>query len=200
MPRSAVLSCAVLAIAATLAACSGVPLRSMPRLMSLPGTLLDLDPAQFMLAIQVDARMAPPPDAAPVMRVHLRPREAGAFEALQKDLPMRFATASGSEAAAQGLPPARAQRRWLLYRFAPEAQAELARLQQSIRHLRAGGGPGGSVAIGIAQEGVAARDPVFADTRWETWLQTSTREGFYEVWSGTVAELLQQAMEARRQP
>lgn len=35
----------------------------------------------------------------------------------------------------------------------------------------------------------AVTDPTLANTRWDTWLQTRQRDGFYEVWSGTPAQL-----------
>jgi hypothetical protein len=54
------------------------------------------------------------------------------------------------------------------------------------------------VSVGISQEGVAPTDPALANTRWESWLQTSRREGFFELWSGTVAALLEQAETAKR--
>jgi hypothetical protein len=182
-------------LALTLGACGGIPLSSMPRLMALQHTLLEIDPAEFRLAIQVDARVAPPPDAAPAMHLAIRPREAGAFAAVEKTLPMRFMDAGRAPRDAKGLAPAPAGRRWLIYRFPPPSQTELADLQRQFKRLQARqqGKGGGSVAVGIAQEGIAAGDPALAGTRWESWLQTAAREGYYELWSGTIAQLLQQA-------
>jgi hypothetical protein len=179
-------------LAATLAGCGGIPLRSMPQLMALPGRLLDANPAEFMLAIQADARMTPPPGAVPVLHLAIRPREAGAFEPVELALPMRLAVSSDN---ADGLARVPAQRRWFLYSFPPESQAELVRVRDQFKRVQEQqkGKGGGSVSIGIAQEGVAARDPALADTRWESWLRTSRKDGFFELWSGTVAELLNQA-------
>jgi hypothetical protein len=193
--RRSIVCFAALLIALSLVACSGIPLRSLPRLMSLQDTLLEMNPAEFMLAIQSDARMTPPAGATPVMHVTIRPRVDGAFDAVEKTLPMRFTVSSAEANNAKGLAPAPARRRWLIYSFTPESQAELTRIQNYFKRLQAQqqGKGGGSVAVGIAQEGVAARDPALANTRWESWLQTSVREGFYELWSGTVAELLKQA-------
>jgi len=42
-----------LALAALLTACGGIPLRSVPQLVSLQGKLLDANPAEFMLAITI---------------------------------------------------------------------------------------------------------------------------------------------------
>lgn len=181
------LSCLLLACG--LAACGGIPLRSIPQLMALQGRLLDANPGDFMLAIQADARMSPPPGAVPVMHLAIRPREANAFEAVEKSLPMRLAVSSAN---AKGLAPVPAHRRWFIYSFTPESQAELRRIQDQFKRIQAEqkGKGGGSVSIGIAQEGVAARDPALADTRWESWLQTSRQDGFFELWSGTIADLL----------
>jgi hypothetical protein len=180
-----------LALAALLAACGGIPLRSVPQLVSLQGKLLDANPAEFMLAVQADARMTPKPDQVPKLKIAIKPKEPGAFEAIDKELPMRLAIVGSME----GLPPASAGRRWFIYNFSPESQAELSRIQASFKRLRdeMKGKGGGSVSIGISQEGIAARDPALADTRWESWLRVSRADGFFEIWSGTVADLLKHA-------
>jgi hypothetical protein len=184
-----------LVLVAILSACGGIPLHSMPRLMQLQHELLNANSAEFMVAIQVDERMAPPPNAAPVMQLAIRPREPGAFDPIERRLPMRFNMAS---AKALGLHTAAANRRWLIYSFPPESQAELSRIQRFFKDLqaRSEGKGGGSLAVGISQAGVAARDPALAKTKWESWLQTSRKEGFFELWSGSVEELLKQANSA----
>jgi hypothetical protein len=175
-----------------LVGCTGIPLRSLPRLMKLQEQLLEANPSEFMLAIQVDARVTPPPGAVPILQLGIRPAVPGDFEPVDKRLPMRFAIASTN---ALGLATPPANRRWLIYSLPPESQEELQRLQSSFKRLRAqgGGNRGGSLALGISQEGLAVRDPALADTRWETWLQTTRLDGFFELWSGTIADLLKQA-------
>jgi hypothetical protein len=182
-------------LATLLTACSGVPLRSMPRLMKLQHELLEANPAEFMLAIQADARMTPRSNAAPLLQVSMRPAEAGAFEAVEKQLPMRLSIASS---AALGLDAPGANRRWFIYSFPPESQAELARIQNYFKRIEAErrGKRGGSLSLGIKQDSVAPTDPALANTRWESWLQTSRREGFFELWSGTVGALLDQGKRA----
>lgn len=184
------LSAVVLAL--LLVACSGIPLRSMPRLMALQTELLQTNPAEFMLAIQVDSRMAPAAGAVPVMSLAIRPREPGAFETIERKLPMHLDIAP---AAKLGLTPVAADRRWLIYSFPPESQAELSRIQTFFKNLRArdNGKNGGSIAVGISQENLAAHDPTLRETRWESWLQTSRKDGFFELWTGTLEKLLQQA-------
>jgi hypothetical protein len=183
---------ALFTLAGLIAACTGIPLRSIPRLMKLQEQLLDANPSEFMLAIQVDARVTPPAGAVPTLQMAIKPATAGAFEPIDKKLPMRFAIASGNSL---GLATPPANRRWLIYSLPPESQAELQRLQAFFKRLQAqgGSGRGGSLALGISQEGLAVRDPALANTKWETWLQTTRQDGFFELWSGTIADLLKQA-------
>jgi hypothetical protein len=189
-----------LVLAGMLAACGGIPLRSMPRLMRLQNELLNVNPAEFMVAIQVDARMVPPPGAAPIFQLDIRPNEPDAFDVIERKLPMRFTVASASSL---GLASTTADRRWLIYSFPPESQAELLTVQAYFKRIQAqnNGKGGGSISVGISQHGVAAKDPALANTRWESWLQTSRKEGFFELWSGSVGEVLKQARtEAVRAP
>lgn len=181
-----------LALATLVAACGGIPLRSVPQLISLQGKLLDAKPEEFMLAIQADTRLSPRPDQVPVLRLSIKPKEPGAFEAVDKELPMRL---SMLQTGLGGLTDAPPGRRWFLYSFSPESQAELTKFQEYFKRVRdeqkaKGSGGGGSVSIGISQEGMAARDPALANTKWESWLRVSRADGFFELWTGTIAELL----------
>lgn len=181
-----------------LAGCSGVPLRSMPRLLQLPNQLLEANPAEFMVAVQVDARLVPPPGAVPHLVVKVTPREPGAFEAVDKKLPLQLAIAS---AATLGLDAPALGRRWLLYSMPASTQTELQRVQTMIRQAKAD--PkykgGGSLSLGVEQDSLAAAvtDPALAQTRWESWLQTRRADGFFEMWSGTPAQLQQAAAKSR---
>ena len=188
-----------------LASCSGIPLTSIPRLLQLSNQLSDLKPSEFMVAIQLDARMTPPPGGVPVMEVRIEPAVASAFEVIDKKLPMRLVNTEDSAQGAAllrslGLPAAPNGRRWLVYSFTPESQAEIQRVQLAAKRLmqdkQYGSGPGkggGKISVGIAQEAIPARDPALANTRWESWLQTRQDQGFFELWSGTVGTLLKQA-------
>ena len=175
-------------LALLLAACSGIPLRSMPKLMALQGQLLEANPAEFLFAVQVDARLVPPAGAVPELALAIRPAKPGAFEAVDRKLPMAMTVAAAN---GLGLATPPAHRRWLIYALTPESRAELARLQAQFKRLRAQRGEtgGGSLSLGIAQEGIAVADPALADTHWESWLRVSRRDGFFELWSGTLAEL-----------
>lgn len=48
----------------------------------------------------------------------------------------------------------------------------------------------GSLSVGIEQAGIAARDPALDNSWWESWLRISAREDFFELWSGTIADLM----------
>ncbi len=185
-------------LCATLAACSGVPLRSMPRLMQLPSQLLEANPADFMVALQVDARLVPPPEAVPLLAIKLTPRDPAAFEAVDKKLPLQVAVAS---AATLGLEAPPLGRRWLLYSMPTSTQAELQRIQATVRQAKANPNykAGGSLSLGVEQDSLAlaVTDTTLAQTRWETWLQTRRADGFFEVWSGTPAQLQRAAAKVK---
>lgn len=172
-----------------LTACGGIPLRSLPQLMALQNDLLAANPAEFMLAIQVDAQMVPPVGAVPTLQLAIRPTESGGFTAIDKKLPMRFTIESAN---ALGLEIPNHGRKWLIYSLPAESQAELTRLQSYFKGLRTEQ-HGGTVGIGIAQDGIATSEPALANSKWESWLQTSKRRGFFELWSGSIAELIKLA-------
>ena len=174
----------LLAVLLSLSACGGVPLRSLPRLMSLQSELLVANPAEFMVALQVDARLVPPAGAVPLLIVKLQPAQAGAFEPIDKKLPLQLSVTSVSTL---GLEPPPAGRRWLIYRLPAPTQAELLRVQTTIQHAKAlpNGQGAGSLSVGVEQDSLAVTEPALTNTRWDTWLQTRQRDGFFEVWSGT---------------
>lgn len=177
-------------------ACTGVPLRSVPRLMQLNQQLMDANPAEFMVALQVDARMVPPLGAVPLLQLKITPREAGAFDVVDKKLPLQLAVASIST---QGLDAPGSGRRWLIYSLPEASQAELRQIQGFIKTERTQAKPrAGSLSVGIEQDALLVNNPALSDTRWETWLQTAKQAGFYEVWSGTPALLLKMAADAKK--
>ena len=198
-----------------LASCSGIPISSIPRLLQLSSQLLDINPAELRVAIQLDARITPPPAGVPVIEIKVEPAVAGAYDVIDKKLPMWLVNSAETYDSAQGsallsrlgLQAAPEGRRWLVYSFTPESQAELERLQATIKRFRqdkqsgVGLGKGGGKAhLGIAQESIPARDLAFANTRWESWIQTRRADGFFELWSGTVGSLLRQAGKPKGEP
>jgi hypothetical protein len=185
--------CSILILCLSLAACGGVPLRSLPKLMQLSNEVLDADPAQFMVALQVDARMVPPEGALPLLQMKLVPREKGAFEVVEKKLPLQVAVTSADQL---GLEAPGKGRNWLLYSMPPGTQQELQHVQSLMKRYKANK-TSGSLSIGVEQNSLTPKDPALAHMRWETWLQTKQRDGFFEVWSGTLAQLQKQAAEPR---
>ena len=179
----------VLAAGAALAACGGIPLRSLPRLMQLSGQMLDANPAHFMVALQVDARLTPPAGAVPYLLLKLTPKVAGAFEPVDKKLPLAMSSTGG---ATLGLDAPGPGRRWLVYSLPPATQAELQKVQAMVKLAQAQPGyqRGGSLAMGVEQNDLAVTDPALARTRWSTWMQVKQSEGFFEVWNGTPEEIL----------
>jgi hypothetical protein len=181
-----------------LCACGGVPLRSVPRLLQLQSQLLDANPAEFMVALQVDARLVPPPGAAPQLVIKVTPREPGMFQAIDKKLPLQISVASVSTLGLESPAPGR---RWLIYSLPTTTQSELQHVQDTIKRAKAAnqGRGTGSLGIGIEQDSLAAAatDPALVNTRWDTWLQTRQRDGFFEAWSGTPAQLQRVAAKSK---
>lgn len=186
----------LLASAAALVACGGIPLSSLPRLAQLSGQLLEADPAQFMVALQVDARVVPPPGAVPLLHIRLLPRVEGAFAPVDRKLPLAMTTATS---ATLGLDAPGPGRRWLVYSLPPATQAELQRVQAMVKQAQAQPGyqRGGTLALGVEQKDLAVTDPALARTKWSTWMQVKQSEGFFEVWNGTPEEIRRLA-EAKR--
>jgi hypothetical protein len=179
-----------LLLGSALPGCGGVPLKALPRLMQMPNQLLGANPDEFRVALQVDARLAPPAGAAPLLVVQLRPKDPAAFAAIDQKLPMQLTVTS---AAAQGLDAPPNGRRWLIYSLPPASQAELRRVQSLVLEAKARPGyqGGGTLGLGVEQDALAKAitDPTLARTRWETWVQVSRADGFLEVWSGTPEEI-----------
>jgi hypothetical protein len=182
----------VLVALMSLTACGGVPMRSLPHLMRLQSDLLASNPAEFLIALQVDARLVPPANAVPMLIIKLVPREPGAFEVIDKKLPLQVTLPAASTL---GLESAPADRRWLIYSLPAITQMELLRIQQTIKLAKTlpNGRGGGSLSVGVEQDSLAVTTPALANTRWDTWMQTRQRDGFFEIWSGTPAQLLRMA-------
>jgi len=185
------------AAALALSACGGIPLRTLPRLGRLSGQLLDTDPAEVIMALQVDARLAPPPGAQAWLQIRLTPRQPGAFDPVDARLPLALAQHAG---AVPGLDPAPAGRRWLVYSLPEQTQAELRQVQATVRRaqLHRDRQGGGTLALGIEQNDLAHVPPALAHTPWQTWMQVGRADGFFLLWDGTPDKLLKAAEAARR--
>jgi hypothetical protein len=176
----------LLSTAAALAACGGIPLTSLPKLARLSGQLLDADPAQFIVALQVDARVVPPPGAVPLLHIQLKPKVEGSFAPVDRQLPLAMTTS-----ATLGLDAPGPGRRWLVYSLPSATQAELQKVQALVKQAQAQPGyqRGGTLALGVEQKDLAVTDPALARTKWSTWMQVKQSEGFFEVWNGTPEEI-----------
>lgn len=179
----------MLIVTGLLHACGGIPLTSLPKLISLQNDLLVAEPAEFMLAIETDNRLVPPEDATPTLILKIDPAEPGTFQPVDKQLPMQFTTAA---VGILGLAPPPPGRKWLIYRLNQSSQAELKALQHRFKNLNKDK-RAATLSVGIAQDGIAAKDPAFAETQWNSWLQLTRKDGFFELWSGTIADLLEQS-------
>lgn len=191
MKKLAAAACLLAVYILGLSACAGVPLRSMPRLLTLQSALMEGNPADLMLAVQMDVRMLPPAGAIPTLDVKFVPNEGSTVKAVDRHFPMRATTVS---TAALGLPAPDRGRHWLVYSLTPESQRDIAELREQFKRQRTEntGKKGGTLSIGIEQSGLAVRDPAFARSEWESWLQVARAEGFFKIWSGTVADLMKQ--------
>ena len=178
----------LLLAASALGACGGIPLTSLPRLVQLSGQLLDADPAQFMVALQVDARVVPPPGAVPLLHIQIKPKVDGAFAPVDSKLPLALTTATS---ATMGLDAPGPGRRWLVYGLPPATQAELKKVQTMVKAAQAQPGyqRGGTLALGVEQKDLAVTEPALARTKWSTWMQVKQSEGFFEVWNGTPEDI-----------
>ena len=196
-PRTLLLRRSLLLAAVTvLAACGGIPLTSLPRLMQLSGQLLEADPAQFMVALQVDARVVPPPGAVPLLHIQLKPKTEGAFAPVDRKLALTLTTASG---ALVGLDAPGPGRRWLVYSLPSATQAELQRVQAIVKQAQAQPGyqRGGTLALGIEQKDLTVTEPALQNTRWSTWMMVRRSEGYFEIWNGTLADIRKAAEAAQ---
>jgi hypothetical protein len=171
-----------------LSGCGGVPLSALPKLVQMQNELLDINPTEFRVALQVDARLSPPSGVVPMLVVKLAPAEPGAFETIDKKLPLQVAVTSS---ALQGLKAPQPGRRWLIYSMPAPTQAEFTRAQNILRQAKTlpNNKGRGSLAMGVEQDSLAVTDPALATTRWDTWIQTRQADGFFEVWSGTAAQI-----------
>jgi hypothetical protein len=187
---------AMIGVCVLLSSCGGIPIRSIPRLMNLQSELLNLNPAEFKLALQIDNQLVPPANSTPLLELSIKPATPGSFDAYSKMLPMRFE----SNASPTGLSPAAKERRWIVYSLSSESQIELTALQLRIKKLMAekAFNGGGSLSVGIHQDGLAPDDPRLVNSRWDSWLQTDIKTGYFELWSGTVQALKDAAKNAKK--
>jgi hypothetical protein len=177
-------------ISTMLSACMGIPLSSIPRLMSLKDELLILTPSDLRIAFQIEESLVPKAGATPTLDLAFVPDKGSDLPAIERKLPMQLLVLANPE----GLSSAPSSRRWLIYSLTTESQIELRRQQAQYRKILAEQQsgpkkPGGVLTLGISQAGLAPDDTRLDGTVWQSWLRTTPQAGYFKLWSGTIADL-----------
>ncbi|MFO1414947.1 MAG: hypothetical protein U1F10_13755 [Burkholderiales bacterium] len=177
------LALAVLALA--LAGCAGVPVTTMARLATKgPDYLLDAQPLELRVALDVDERIKAAATQSPVLVVVLRSADRDAPPVLERNIPLAVDTAPSAR---QGLPAAGAHRGWLVWRVDPAGARQFAEVQQRLRDMRAAKEKG-SLGLGVKLDGLAQAFPQFMSTEVATWMLIRPEDGYYKMWSGRIAD------------
>jgi hypothetical protein len=157
--------------------------------VTLKSSIVQDNPADFALAIQIDKRMIVTPQAAPALLLKVTPSGGSSIPAADLRLPLILSVTPDPS-----LPPAGAGRLWLMYTLPKEAQQQVLRVREAYRKAISPDKKGGiTVGVGIEQEGLAVKNPALAQTEWSSWLRTARERGFFELWSGSVGDLISQA-------
>lgn len=181
-------------VAMAVAACSGVPLRSIPQLVQLPKLMLDAQPNELRVALQVDKALVPPPGAVPVLVLKMEPKDTAnsSWQRVDRRWPLQLEV---RETAPLGLPAVAADRRWLIYSLGSTAQAELRQIQDQIKAAQRDPSKrsGGTISVGVEQSSLATDDPKLLKSKWNTYIQVSVNKGYLEIWNGTLEDLKRSA-------
>ncbi|MFO1314081.1 MAG: hypothetical protein U1F58_00625 [Burkholderiales bacterium] len=185
MTRPAFLATVLAIAAAFLAGCAGVPLTTSARMLAKGNDyVIRADPAQLRIALNVDERIKAAAVAPPALHLVVRTDSAHPAPDFVRDIPLVPETA---DTAQLGLPAAGAGRAWMIYALDPAGARQMAELQQRLSAMRAGKQKG-TLAIGVRIDGVAEAVPQYATTRIETWMRVAAADGFFELWSGRIAD------------
>ncbi|MFO1435252.1 MAG: hypothetical protein U1F34_02365 [Gammaproteobacteria bacterium] len=169
-----------------LSGCAGIPLSTMVRMARFdPKTLLSLDPAEFLVAINTDARVQSIASAPTTFELKITPRDPALWSPLERSVAMQAIAVSSD----LGLAPAPVGRRWLVFGFDAGAGAELRAIQQHFRSLQQRESGGGSIGLGIGQQWLAQNYSTLRDQEVETWLRLDAHEGFFKLWHGHIRDL-----------
>ena len=185
MNRHTFLAAALVTVAALLAGCAGVPLTTSARMLVKGNDyVIRADPAQLRIALNVDERIKAAAVAPPALHLVVRTEATHPAADFVRDIPL---VAEAADAAQLGLPATGAGRAWMIYGLDAAGARQMAELQQKLAAMRAGRQKG-TLAIGVRIDGVAEAVPQYATTRIETWMRVATADGFFELWSGRVAD------------
>lgn len=165
------------------AGCAGVPSGLIARLVVNPeARILDSRPAELALAMQTEQALNVTPRTAPTLLLALRPRGDSSFAPV--DLHLKMVQTDVTWA----LPLAGTGKKWAVFELGAADQERLAAFQARFRQLKEDGKKG-SFSLHMNFDGMLPTTGAPTATRVETWMKTSTTEGFLKMWSGTVAEL-----------
>jgi hypothetical protein len=175
----------LVALGLALAGCAGVPVTTVARLATKgPDYLLDAQPLDLRVALDVDERIRAAATKPPVLVVVLKSADSDAAPVVERNIPLAVDTAP---AAGQGLPPAGAHRGWLVWRVDPAGARQFAEVQQRLRDMRAAKQKG-SLGLGIKLDGIAEAFPQYMSTEIATWMLIRPEDGYYKMWSGRIVD------------
>ena len=185
MNRLAFLAAALAASATLLAGCAGVPLTTSARMLAKGNDyVIRADPAQLRIALDVDERIKAAAAAPPMLHLVVRTDSAHPAPDFVRDIPL---VADRADPVQLGLPAVGAGRAWMVYALDAAGARQMAELQQRLAAMRAGKQKG-TLAIGVRIDGVAETVPQYATTRIATWMRVAAADGFFELWSGRIAD------------
>lgn len=179
----------ILLLTLVLSACAGVPLSTMAKMATFKGEqLIDVEPAQFYVALNVDARIQPSTTRTPKFQISIKPKDEKGFDPVEMEIPFQLVAV---DPAKMGLDPAQPGKKWLLYGFGSEGIKELKAVQDKFRAIRADKNrpKGGHLALGVSQDWVGEMYPQYKNTYLESWLRLNPKDGFFKLWSGRVDSL-----------
>ncbi len=171
--------------ALALTACAGVPISTVARLSTKgPDYLLDAQPVDLRVALEVDERIKAAATQPPVLVAVLKSGDADATPVLERNIPL---AADAAAADLLGLPAPGARRNWLVWRVDPAGARQFAEVQQRLRDMRAAKQKG-SLGLGVKLDGIAEAFPQFMSTEIAVWMLIRPADGYYKMWSGRIAE------------
>jgi len=167
-----------------LTGCAGVPLLSAVKLANVNFIeILEGDPTQIALALNVDAAVSGSREQRPLLHLKVEPKIVGDFEKFERQLDFELTTL---DAQLIGLPDKAKNRSWLIYRLSPAAVKGVRDHQtymEQVRQRKEKKG-GGSLDIFLDNEWLIEMYPQYRDTDVQIWLRLNAKDGFLKAWSG----------------
>jgi hypothetical protein len=171
------------------AGCAGVPLLTMAKMAMLnPQDVIMGDASQYMIAFDVSSTVKAQPEKLPFIAIDMRPNVAGDFPVFERTLAFEEI---GVGVAIPSLKPAKAGRKWIVYRLSQsgrEGHAEFLRFieREKNRPIKLGGA---QLDVSISLDFLADIIPRTDDNRVEAFLQLKSVDGFTKLWSGNASTI-----------